>query len=462
MPAPAVPLRRWPAPMLGGALLTILIFGAVVALVAGQMRVGLREQILRREADALAAVAALQLDTRAAEYGALPLAEVPGALLVTVLQAARYRGVVAVRVFDGRGNLNAADGIVGELPPPAPEDWRRVVAGESFARLSPVPSGDVLLVPPEDSGQVLEAWVPLRRTGAPAVAGAAQFWLESGAARRELEGHDRRLWVQALAGWGAGSLVIGMGLAWAFRRLTVMNAQLRARSADLERANRELVLAAKTSALGTVTAHLIHELKNPLAGLELFVAGQADAGRVEAGEELAEASALTRRLRTMVNDVVAVLRDEQSAGAFFLPVEEVPALALAKVCAEAGARGVSLEASGAGGVELAGRRANLAVLVLRNLLQNAIEAQPAGGWVRVETCVGARGTMEFRVCDGGAGLPEPVRARLFQPCASGKPGGSGLGLALSHQLALQAGGSLELERSDAAGTCFRLVLAGEA
>jgi signal transduction histidine kinase len=164
----------------------------------------------------------------------------------------------------------------------------------------------------------------------------------------------------------------------------------------------------------------------------------------------------------MVNDVVAVLRDEQSAGAFFLPVEEVPALALAKVRAEASARGVSLEASGAGGVELAGRRANLAVLVLRNLLQNAIEAQPAGGWVRVETCVGARGTMEFRVCDGGVGLPEPVRARLFQPCASGKPGGSGLGLALSHQLALQAGGSLELERSDAAGTCFRLVLAGEA
>ncbi|MEY3608335.1 MAG: hypothetical protein RLZZ447_1123, partial [Verrucomicrobiota bacterium] len=45
---------------------------------------------------------------------------------------------------------------------------------------------------------------------------------------------------------------------------------------------------------------------------------------------------------------------------------------------------------------------------------------------------------------------------------SGKPGGSGLGLALSQQLALQAGGSLALERSDAAGTCFRLVLAGEA
>ena len=462
MPAPAVPSRRWPAPMLGGAVLTILIFGAVVALVTGQMRVGLREQILRREADALAAVAALQLDTRAAEYGALPLAEVPGALLVTVLQAARYRGVVAVRVFDGRGNLNASDGIIGELPPPAPDDWRRVAAGEAFARLSPVPAGDVLLVPAADVGVVLEAWVPLRRTGAAGVAGAAQFWLEGDAALRELGVHDRRLWVLALAGWGAGSLVIALGLAWAFRRLTLVNAQLRARSADLERANRELILTAKTSALGTVTAHLIHELKNPLAGLELFVAGQADAGRVEAGEELAEASALTRRLRTMVNDVVAVLRDEQSGGAFLLPVEEVPALALAKVREEARLRGVALEATGADARELAGRRANLAVLVLRNLLQNAIEAQPAGGWVRIETVGGPRGEVAFRVRDGGAGLPVAVRARLFQPCVSGKPGGSGLGLALSHQLALQAGGWLELEHSDDSGTCFRLVLAGEA
>jgi len=54
-----------------------------------------------------------------------------------------------------------------------------------------------------------------------------------------------------------------------------------------------------------------------------------------------------------------------------------------------------------------------------------------------------------------------VRARLFQPCASSKPGGSGLGLALSHQLAQQAGGRLELARSDSRGTSFRLVLPAE-
>jgi len=58
-------------------------------------------------------------------------------------------------------------------------------------------------------------------------------------------------------------------------------------------------------------------------------------------------------------------------------------------------------------------------------------------------------------------LPEPVRSRLFQPCVSGKPGGTGIGLALSHRLAQQAGGRLELVRSGPEGTCFRLVLARE-
>ena len=60
------------------------------------------------------------------------------------------------------------------------------------------------------------------------------------------------------------------------------------------------------------------------------------------------------------------------------------------------------------------------------------------------------------------GLPAAVRDRLFEPCTSTKAGGTGVGLALSFQLAQQAGGTLELVRSDAGGTSFRLVLAPEA
>lgn len=447
--------------------LTVVVFAGVVATVTWQLRSGLREQILRREADTLATVAALQLDNSAAEYGEIALAEVPGALLVAVLKTAKLRGVVGVRVFDATGALNSSDGIVGELEPPARRDWARVSGGEAFARLpGKLPGADVFVLPDgAAAGGLVEAWVPLHRTGASRAIGAAQFWLQGAAAHAEIAAHDRRLWFQAALAWAAGSGVIVLALGWAFRRLAAANRELRVRGDDLQRANRELVLAAKTSALGAITAHLMHELKNPIAGLELLMAGQTEAGnggRPEAGAELEAASDLTRRLRTMVNDVVGVLRDEQTGADFQLTCAEVVEIVTGKVQPEARRRRVTIATEASDRASLSGRRANLTTLVLRNLMQNALEATPEGGTVRLTAGPGDGGGVEFVVADGGAGLPEAVRARLFQPCASTKPGGSGLGLALSQQLAQQARGRIELVRSDAQGTRFRLVLEAEA
>lgn len=464
MSAPDAPTNPGRFAHVGVLTLTVLVFAGVVLAVTLQLRAGLQEQILRREADTLATVAAMQLDNSAAEYGAVALAEVPGALLVAVLKTAKMRGVVAVRVFDAGGKLNSSDGIAGELGPPEGRDWARVARGEAFARLHVrLPQPDLFVLPDRAAERgLVEAWVPLHRTGASAAIGAAQFWLQGGAAHAEIDTHDRRLWFQATLAWAAGSVVIVIALGWAFRRLAAANRELRRRSDDLQRANRELVLAAKTSALGTVTAHLMHELKNPIAGLEQLVAAQTDAAAGESGAELAAASELTRRLRRMVNDVVAVLRDEQTGAEFQLTCGDVVGIVQEKVRGEAERRGVKLAAEGAEGAALAGRRANLATLVLRNLMQNAVEATPAGGVVRLTGGAASGGGVEFVVADGGAGLPAAVRERLFQPCASSKPGGSGLGLALSQQLAQQARGRLELVESGPQGTRFRLVLEPEA
>ncbi|MES2694917.1 MAG: HAMP domain-containing sensor histidine kinase [Verrucomicrobiota bacterium] len=449
----------------GVLALTILVFGGVVALVAWQLRAGLREQALRREADLLGAVASMQLSISAEAMGEEAVADVPGALLVAVVKAStKLSGVVGVRVFDARQTHNASDGILGEPKAPSPDDWAKMVAGEPFARLHKNWADEIEFVEPlNENVEIVEAWVPLKRAGVQRLLGAAQFWLDGAAARAELAAHDRRLWTQAGVAWLGGSLVIGLALSWAFRRLAAANEALQARGEDLQRANRELVLAAKTSALGAVTAHLMHELKNPIAGLEGFMAAQGElAVRGESGDELAAASELTRRLRTMVNDVVGVLRDEQTGATFELTAADIAELVQDKVKGEAKKRGVAFVASGASDVTIAGRRGNLAILVLRNLAQNAIEATPEGGTVRLTGGRAGDGSTEFLVEDTGGGLAPAVRERLFQPCASTKVGGSGVGLALSHQLAQQAGGRLELVRSDLRGTCFRLVLSPEA
>jgi signal transduction histidine kinase len=190
----------------------------------------------------------------------------------------------------------------------------------------------------------------------------------------------------------------------------------------------------------------------------VYVANQAEPNaRGDGQEELAAATELTQRLRTMVNDVVGVLRDEQSGTQFELSSSETVELALAKIRSFAATRGVAVGLDLQDNALLPSRRANLAALSLYNLLQNAIEVTSPQGAVRLASRPVDRG-VEFTVADEGPGLPAHVRARLFEPCVSTKRGGSGLGLALSQQIARQADGRIELVRSDTRGTCFRLVL----
>jgi PAS domain S-box-containing protein len=98
--------------------------------------------------------------------------------------------------------------------------------------------------------------------------------------------------------------------------------------------------------------------------------------------------------------------------------------------------------------------------LLINLLRNAVEASSeAGGVVRV-SWRHLSGGVEVVVEDEGPGIAET--ANLFVPFYTTKPGGSGIGLALSRQIAEAHGGSLRLEnRSDRSGCRARLWLPAE-
>ncbi len=444
---------------------TLAVFASAVAYVSFWLRGGLREQVLKREAETLTEIASFQLASEAQTLAPLGIDEAPGGLLSAVLKTSKIRGVFAVRVFDARQRAIDAVPIPWTDAPPAQADWSELTQGRPIARLhSREAAADVIGLAPTAADEhspepLLEAWLPLRSAENGPLVGAAQLWTDGHSVAAEFSAIDSRLLTQALLSWLAGSAIISLVLSWAYRRLAQANEELRARSEDLVRANRELVLAAKTSALGAVTAHLMHELKNPVAGLEEFVASQSEQeGAGDRNVELAAASDLTRRLRAMINDVASVIRDEQTGTHFELTCGEIAELAVEKAGALAQARGVELRSRVAATDSLGARRANLTRLVLHNLLQNAIEATPERGVVEL-SAESSDGHVRFAVEDHGPGLPAAVRAKLFQPCVSGKRGGSGLGLALSQHLALQAGGRIELVRSSESGTCFQLALA---
>jgi len=95
--------------------------------------------------------------------------------------------------------------------------------------------------------------------------------------------------------------------------------------------------------------------------------------------------------------------------------------------------------------------------LLINLIGNAADAaSETGGDVRVTWAVRGR-QMELSVEDDGPGLPQT--ANLFVPFFTTKPGGSGIGLVLSRQIAEGHGGTVTLEnRKDGKGCIARVTL----
>jgi replicative DNA helicase len=91
-----------------------------------------------------------------------------------------------------------------------------------------------------------------------------------------------------------------------------------------------------------------------------------------------------------------------------------------------------------------------------NLARNAVEA----GARHLQISAAAEGDMlAIDIADDGPGLSPRARDNLFRPFfGSGRPGGSGLGLAIARELTRAQGGDLDLVRSTAAGTTFRLTL----
>ena len=97
--------------------------------------------------------------------------------------------------------------------------------------------------------------------------------------------------------------------------------------------------------------------------------------------------------------------------------------------------------------------------VLFNLAQNAIEAMgERGGELRITAALDAE-ELVLDVADTGPGIPQQVRARLFEPFAgSSKAAGNGLGLAICRELMRAHGGEIELLGTSEQGTIFRLRL----
>jgi signal transduction histidine kinase len=98
---------------------------------------------------------------------------------------------------------------------------------------------------------------------------------------------------------------------------------------------------------------------------------------------------------------------------------------------------------------------------LLNLLLNAMQAMPEGGSILIRATPGTLSghpAAVLEVSDTGGGIPEAIRPRIFDSFLSGRPGGTGLGLAVVKRVVQSHHGDVELVSSSGAGTTFRITL----
>jgi two-component system sensor histidine kinase HydH len=225
---------------------------------------------------------------------------------------------------------------------------------------------------------------------------------------------------------------------------------------------RRTQVAEKLAAVGTMTAGLSHEIKNPLnaAGLQLEVlARRISRLPAELHAPLIEPLGLVQHEITRLNALLeeflrfATVRE--------LRLERVELAAVLRrlvdlLAAQADAAGVRLDGQIGDDLVLMGEPSGLEQ-VFMNLIINGIQATPPDGVVRLRAR-NDHDRLEISVEDSGPGIPAELEARIFEPFFTTKAQGSGLGLPLAHRIVSQHGGQLTFGRAPSGGARFVVTL----
>lgn len=233
----------------------------------------------------------------------------------------------------------------------------------------------------------------------------------------------------------------------------------------IDERERELVRSERLVAVGKMASMITHEVRNPLSSIGLNTELLEEEIAELSGGSSAEARALCRAIHTEIDRLTAITEE-------YLQFSRLPKprLALESVNAIASSL-VSFERESL-------EQKNVTLLteldesippiliddaqlrqVLLNLIRNAADALPEGGTISISTRTSKTAPeIEIDVCDSGPGIPEDLRTKVFDPFFSTKDGGTGLGLALTHQIVREHGGDIRVGSGPEGGARFTVCL----
>jgi signal transduction histidine kinase len=226
---------------------------------------------------------------------------------------------------------------------------------------------------------------------------------------------------------------------------------------QLQQREREVLRAEQLAAVGQVAAGVAHELRNPLTSVKMLVQTGLE-GKPATGLPPGDLIIIEHEIRRMEQRIQMFLDFARPPSAERRLSDLTDVLRRAVSLVEGRARRQKVTVA----LDLPAEPIYLMIdpdqihQVVVNLLLNALDAMPRGGTVSVSLTTGPQ--VEVQVRDSGPGILPRIRSRLFEPFASTKDAGVGLGLSICRRLIEAHGGTIRGENDTYGSAVFSFTL----
>jgi len=230
---------------------------------------------------------------------------------------------------------------------------------------------------------------------------------------------------------------------------------------EFKKLERQVRRSDRLASIGTLSAGMAHEIKNPLATIKTFTDLLPE--RFEESEFRDSFASLVgsevRRIDGLVNQL---LRFARPAKPHFRPIHLHDILDDSLRLLEQQLRGKRVTVIRSLDAENDTMRGdpNLLNQAFVNFILNGIEAMPEGGELRINTTVDRTAGKKGEACvcvaieDTGTGIRQENLPQIFDPFFTTKGQGTGLGLSVSHGIITDQGGMIDVQSTHGEGTTF--------
>jgi signal transduction histidine kinase len=246
------------------------------------------------------------------------------------------------------------------------------------------------------------------------------------------------------------------------RRTSALQAEMTAR----QRLEIAKIQAERLAAVGTMAAELAHEVRNPLGSIALnldLMQKEVENLAATSRHPPAEGQLLVHDIRAEIHRIQRVIDDYLQfarlprAQRRPLSLNELLEEKLAFMNSDFERARVALHTDFDRGLPVLNADPEQLWQATLNLIRNSLEAMPTGGDLTVST-QRDNGKVLLRIADNGKGISQERLKQLFVPFFTTKTSGTGLGLTLVQQIAIEHGGHVECESAVGKGSTFTLFL----